>query len=393
MARRGLGHAQVVQVASGQPLGIAEGEQRQDEMRVVHVAPTAFGAGGIFGGGERYPVELARALARHVDCELVTFAGTPGVVREAGGLTVRTLRPVAHLGHPAHPLAVGLPRALASADVIHAHHMRSAPSRMAALVAAARRRPAVVTDHGLAGGTWGGLLPRLFDRFLTVSEHSARELGAPRSRTRVVYGGVDGARYRPDPAVVRRSVLFVGRLTPHKGIDRLIRALPPGASLTIAGSAGHDPAPPERDYPQLLRRLAAGRDVRFLGPVPDDALPALLRSAAVLALPSVHWTCFGRFVPVSELLGLVVLEAMASGTPVVCSRIGGVPEIVADGVTGFLVAPGDVDALRERLATLLADHALAARVGRQAREHALARFTWDACAARCLSAYAEVGAR
>ena len=359
-------------------------------MRVVQVAPTPFGAGGIFGGGERYPLELARALAAHVDSELVTFGPRPGLAREAGGLRLRTLRPVAHLGHPAHPVAVGLPAAVASADVIHTHHMKSAPSRMAAVVALARRRPAVVTDHGLAGGTWGGLLPRLFERFLTVSEHSARELRAPRSRTRVIYGGVDCDRYRPEPREPRRGVLFVGRVTPHKGIDRLIRALPAGASLTVAGSAGHDPAPPERDYPDLLRGLASGRDVHFAGPVADEELPALFRRAAVLALPSVHWTCYGRFVPVSELLGLVVLEAMASGTPVVCSRIGGLPEIVEHGVTGFLVESGDVDELRERLAEVLGDSRLATRLGRNARERALERFTWRACAERCLAAYAEV---
>ena len=312
------------------------------------------------------------------------------MARETGGLRLRTLRPVAHLGHPAHPVAVGLPAAVASADVIHTHHMRSAPSRMAAVVALARRRPAVVTDHGLAGGTWGGLLPRLFERFLTVSEHSARELRAPRSRTRVIYGGVDCDRYRPEPRESRRGVLFVGRVTPHKGIDRLIRALPAGASLTVAGSVGHDPAPPEREYPDLLRGLASGRDVHFAGPVADEELPALFRRAAVLALPSVHWTCYGRFVPVSELLGLVVLEAMASGTPVVCSRIGGLPEIVEHGVTGFLVEPGDVDELRERLAEVLGDSRLATRLGRNARERALERFTWRACAERCLAAYAEV---
>jgi glycosyltransferase involved in cell wall biosynthesis len=248
----------------------------------------------------------------------------------------------------------------------------------------------VVTDHGLGGGTWGGLLPRLFDRFLAVSEHSARELGAPRSRTRVIYGGVDADRHRPDAATPRRGVLFVGRVTPHKGIDRLIRALPTGASLTIAGSAGHDPRPPERDYPALLRRLARDRDVRFLGPVPDPALPALLRGAAVLALPSVHRTCFGRHVAVAELLGLVALEAMASATPVVASRIGGLPEVVEDGVTGFLVEPGDVEALGARLSQLLDDRALAARMGRAGRERVLERFTWQACAQRCLAAYAEL---
>jgi glycosyltransferase involved in cell wall biosynthesis len=358
-------------------------------MRVAHVAPTPFGADGMLGGGERYPLELARALGREVDCELITFGPRPGVARQAGGLRVRTLRPIVHLGHVAHPLAPGLPRALASADIIHTHHMRSAPSRIAALVARVRGVPAVVTDHGLAGGTWGGILPRLFERFLTVSEASARDLAVPPSRTRGIYGGVDCDRYRPDDGVARRGVLFVGRLTPHKGIDRLIRALPPGATLTVAGAGGHDRAAPERDYPILLRRLAVGRDVRFLGAVPDGELPALVRHAAVLALPSVHRTCYGRFVPVSELLGLVLLEAMASGTPVVCSRIGGTPEIV-DSETGRLVEPGDVDELRTCLDELLRDRGLAARLGRNGRERALERFTWDACAERCLSAYGEI---
>jgi glycosyltransferase involved in cell wall biosynthesis len=358
-------------------------------MRVVHVAPTPFGAGGIFGGGERYPLELARALARRVDCRLVTF-GAPATIREPGGLVVRVLRPQATAGHRAHPLAAGLPAALAGADIVHTHHLRSAPSRMAALVARARGRPAVVTDHGLQGGTWAGLLPRLFGRFLTVSEYSARELGAPPSRTRVIYGGVDADRFRPDPAIARRGVLFVGRLTPHKGVDLLIRALPGAATLTVVGTGGHDPDPPERDYPALLRRLARGRAVRFLGAVPEERLPALYRQAAVLALPSVHHTCYGREIAVVELLGLVVLEAMASGTPVVCSRVGGLPEIVEDGVNGFLVEPGNVEALHERLAQVLGDRTVAARMGRNARALALERFTWDACAERCLEAYAEL---
>jgi glycosyltransferase involved in cell wall biosynthesis len=360
-------------------------------MRVIHVAPTAFGADGLFGGGERYPLELARAMARDVECELVTFGPRRGRGREPGGLRVRTLRPLAFLhGHPAHPVAPSLLAALSGADLIHTHHMRSTPSRLAALAARARRQRTAVTDHGLAGGDWAGLLPRLFDRFLLVSAHSARELRAPPRRTRVIYGGADPRRYAPDPAVSRDGALFVGRLTPHKGVDRLIAALPSGGRLSVAGSAGHDPAPPERDYPLLLRRLAAGRDVRFLGPVPDEALPDLYRRAVVLALPSVDRTCYGRDVRVSELLGLVALEAMASGTPVVASRLGGLAEVVRHGVTGFLAEPGNVAELRERLDQLLRDRALAARLGRNARELVLDRFTWRACAERCLAAYAEL---
>ena len=360
-------------------------------MRVVHVAPTPFGDAGLFGGGERYPLALARSMAGQVDCELVTFADRPRVVREPGGLTVRVLRPVVTLfAHAAHPLAPRLPQALSDADIIHTHQLHSTPSRIAALAGRAHGQRVVTTDHGLAGGDWLGVLPRLFDRFLTVSAYSARMLRAPAARTRVIYGGADPHRFTPGPPSGRRGVLFVGRLTPHKGLDRLITALPAGATLTVTGTAGHDRRPPESDYPALLHRLAEGRRVRFTGPVADAELPAAFRRAAVFALPSVERTCYGRHVRISELLGLSVLEAMASGLPVVASRVGGVPEIVLDGETGFLVRPGDIVGLHDRLAQLLGDPAMAADMGRRGRELVLERFTWEHCAARCLAAYQEL---
>jgi glycosyltransferase involved in cell wall biosynthesis len=205
-----------------------------------------------------------------------------------------------------------------------------------------------------------------------------------------VYGGADPARFKPDPDAARRGVLFVGRLTPHKGVDRLIEALPQDAELRIVGSAGHDRRRPERDYPQLLRRLAAQRRVEFLGAVPEGDLSSLYRGAQVLALPSVDVTLYGREVAVSELLGLAGLEAMASGTPVVASRLGGLPEVVEHGVTGFLVEPGDIGELRARIAQILGDRRLAERLGRNARERVLETFTWEACAERCLAAYSEL---
>ncbi len=326
-----------------------------------------------------------------MSCELVTFGPHARRFRDPGGLDITILRPLAHLRrHPAHPVTPAVLTAVRDADVIHTHHMRSAPSRLAALAGKTGSRAVAVTDHGLGGGGWGGLLPRLFDRFLTVSRYSARVLGAPPSRTRVIYGGADARRFRPDPAAVRRGVLFVGRLTPHKGVDRLIRALPDGLPLTIAGTAGHDPRAPEREYPALLARLAAGRDVRFLGRIEETQLPALLREAAVLAVPSVNRTCYGRAVRISELLSLATIEAMSSGTPVVASRIGGLPEVVRDGETGVLVEPGDVDELGETLARVARDTALAQRMGSAGRELVLERFTWSACAERCLRAYEEL---
>jgi glycosyltransferase involved in cell wall biosynthesis len=250
----------------------------------------------------------------------------------------------------------------------------------------------VTTDHGLGGGGWGELL---FERFLTVSQYSADTLGVAAERTRVIHGGADPARFRPNgdgsPGDGSRAgVLYVGRITPHKGLDRLMCALPPGASLTVAGTSGHDPRLPERDYPRLLYRLAGDRPVRFTGPVSEEDLPGLHQRAAVFVLPTVERTCYGRPVAITELLGLSVLEAMASGTPVVASRTGGLPEVVRDGETGFLVTPGDVAELRDRIDRLLRDPRLARRMGRAARDVVLEHFTWDRTAERCLDAYTDL---
>ena len=349
----------------------------------------------MFGGGERYPLELARALAREVDCELVTFGRSARTLREPSGLRVRVLRPWARLhGHPVHPVHPALPALLAGADVVHTHHMRSAPSRVAAVASRLAGRPLAVTDHGLGGGGWCGMLPRLFDRFLVVSRFSATTMGVPPDRTVVVYGGADPARYHPPVrGGEREGVLFVGRLTPHKGIDLLIRAVPPDVPLTVVGTGGHDPRPPESGYPGLLSRLARGRRVRFVTRADDAEVAALYRQAAVVCLPSVSVTCYGRRVAISELLGLAAIESMASGTPVVCSRIGGLAEVVEHGEAGFHTEPGDVAELRERIATVLADRRLARRLGDNARQLALERFSWQACAQRCLAAYPPVGAR
>jgi len=273
---------------------------------------------------------------------------------------------------------------------VHIHHLRSAPGRLAAVAATALRRPLVTTDHGLGGGGWAGLLPALVDRFLVVSQFSARTLGSPPAKTRVIYGGADPHRFHPDPDLPRDGVLYVGRLTPHKGVDRLLRALPPGKRLTIVGTGGHDPDPPERDYPQRLHGLAIGLDAEFAGAVPDAELPELYRRAAVFVLPTVPETCYGRRIAITELLGLSLLEAMASGTPVVASRVGALPEVVRHGETGFLVTPGDVAELHDRIAQLTGDRRLARRLGTAAREDVLDRFTWPKTAERCLAAYAEL---
>ena len=85
MRRCRLRHSQVIEIAPAQAVGIAECDQRKNKKRLVHVAPTLFGPAGIFGGGERYPLELARTLAHQVDCELVSFAREVRTRRDSGG--------------------------------------------------------------------------------------------------------------------------------------------------------------------------------------------------------------------------------------------------------------------------------------------------------------------
>jgi glycosyltransferase involved in cell wall biosynthesis len=110
----------------------------------------------------------------------------------------------------------------------------------------------------------------------------------------------------------------------------------------------------------------------------------------VVVLPSVHHTAYGRRVAISELLGLSLLEAMASATPVICSRVGGLPEVVKEGHTGHVVAPGDARELRTRLVELLSDPGRARAMGANARRHVMENFTWERCAQRCLETYEEL---
>lgn len=157
-------------------------------------------------------------------------------------------------------------------------------------------------------------------------------------RLRVASPGIELERFTPHPTVPRAGVLYVGRLIPDKGVDVLIRAM----ALLRKGRDGHGPS--ERltvigDGPQRAALVTLARDlgldVDWRGAIGRDGVAAAMARAAVVAVPSVY----------REPLGLVALEAMASGAIVVASATGGLAEIVTDGVTGLSVAPGDVDAL------------------------------------------------
>jgi glycosyltransferase involved in cell wall biosynthesis len=176
-------------------------------------------------------------------------------------------------------------------------------------------------------------------------------------------------------------VLFVGRLLPHKGIDDLIRAVEAGWELVIMGR------PYQPEYFALLQGLAADKNVRFVTDASDEDLVRAYQEAAVTVLPSVYRDTYGVHHEIPELLGLVLLESMACGTPAICTDVGGMPEFVEEGVTGFVVPPNSPGALRERIAFLVENPQEAARMGQRGRETVARRFTWRAVAERCLQAY------
>ena len=263
-----------------------------------------------------------------------------------------------------------------------------------------RRRPVVLSvrgsdvhlfSDGLMGRfskwIWGSM-----DLIIAVSEDLAKQLedrGVSRSKIRVIYNGVSD-EFRPqDTNASRRKlelpsspfiVLFVGLLSPVKGVEILLTAMEmmPGEDL-LCVLVGDGP------LRSALERQSGegGSDVRFAGQRPRDEIAHWLNAADVLVLPSF-----------SEGRPNVVLEAMACAKPVVASRVGGVPELVEDGVTGRLVSAGNSAELCEAIRGLMDDRSCLLAMGRAARDRVeTSGWTWEASADATVRLYAELAAK
>jgi starch synthase len=212
-------------------------------------------------------------------------------------------------------------------------------------------------------------------------------------RVRVIRNGIDTVEYAPDPDTsvlakhgidpARPYVIFVGRITRQKGVPVLLRAaaaLDPSAQLVLCAGAADTPALAE-EVSSLVAGLQATRSGVIWIPemLPKPSVIQLLTHALAFVCPSVY-----------EPLGIVNLEAMACSTAVVASRVGGIPEVVEDGVTGLLVLPDDPAALADALNVVLRDPARAAAMGRAGRRRAVDEFSWDAVAVQTAALYAEV---
>ena len=353
--------------------------------RVLHISPRLFGDAGVFGGGERYPLELARAMSSHVPVRLVGFGshcrrsmdGALEIHAERGRMSVA--------GRSYDPINISFLRHILWADVVHFHQFRSTACALGTLLARPIRRRLYVTDHGGGGSN---LLRRLrlgrwIHGHLSQSEFTLSTMRYVGRRHEIIYAGVDSDQYRPRAEKIPGQVVYLGRLLPHKGVEHLIDAISAWGNLKVVGRV-HD-----WEYFEYLRVRAAGRPVEFVNNASDNDVVDLLSSAQVLVLPSVYEDFRGRYQRLPELVGLVLLEAMSCGTPVICTRTGGMPEIVREGMTGFIVEPSSSRAIAAVLAKLRDDPSIASSMGLAAREEVLNRFTWDAIARQCLTEYAR----
>lgn len=282
-------------------------------------------------------------------------------------------------------------------DVLHVHW----PFPLALWGWAAQRAhptPLVTTFYGAELRLVRGSLPffkpllawaaRRADQVVAISSYTAaqvREVAKVPVSVIPYTTSLTKPTVRSRPAGAPFTVLFVGRLVERKGVVHLVDAmslppLAPDARLVVVGEG------PERGAIEAQIR-ALGLDGRVIvrGQVSDAALQEAYVSVDALALPAI-FDHRGD----TEGLGVVLLEAMNHGVPVVGSRIGGIPDIVEDEVSGLLVPPGDAPALARALARVRDDPALARRLAEAGRRALVERFSWDAIVARWEAVYAAV---
>jgi glycosyltransferase involved in cell wall biosynthesis len=366
------------------------------------------------GGVETHVQRVAQGLAaRGHDVHVATSTlrsefpfehlGLAGEERD-GPVRVHRFR-AATLGGDLHwPYLRGLDRWLLRAargfDVVHAHSYGFHHTVAALAAAKLACKPFVLTPHfhphwSMECGPRRRWLRRAFDlaakrtllgapdAVVCVSRAEAALLRAPRpERLHLVPNGVEpapfaraaGAPMRARLGLEGPAALFVGRLASNKGLFTLLeawQAMPRDATLLIAGDGHLAPRLAVR-----ARELGLQGRVRLLGALSDEDLRASYAAADVFVLPSEY-----------EAFGIVLLEAMAAGKPVVATRTGGMVEVVEEGRTGLLVPVGDTAALAEAMQGLLQDLPRARAMGEAGRGRVQEAFTWDAVTRRVEGLY------
>ncbi|HXW13692.1 MAG TPA: glycosyltransferase family 4 protein [Terriglobia bacterium] len=283
-------------------------------------------------------------------------------------------------------------------DVVHTHGYKA--DLYGYLAARREGRPVVATCHNwLAGGTklafynfLDRIVLRRFDALGAVSDVIAEKLvsfGVQRERIRVIANGIDirafasASAATPDPtrAPGEHILGIIGRLDLQKGFEYLLRAVAnlrssfPGLSLLIVGEG-----PDRGKIEELVSHHGLTGHVMMTGRQTD--MPKIYNSFDIFVLPSLN-----------EGLPMTLLEAMAAGKAIIATRVGAVPQVVTDGVTGLLVEPGDVTSLKGAISQLLYDPDRCRQLGRNAQAHVMEHYSAAAMAQKYHEMYAQVLAR
>jgi len=344
-----------------------------------------------FGGLEVFSANLVRALRkRGHDCEVITNRNEAGPSYSFGDVAVHPFSFQDVIEHGGLKAVAGQCAQCNrivdrfQPDVIHLHGISRSVFQFTRQQKRARR-PAVITLHdNLAARekrTMAAWALENTERVIAVSDyiyHEAlgREPGLA-GRLRTILNALPEPETCAAPLPSRPRILAAGRLATQKGFDLAINAFArvaaefPDATLTLAGDGEN-----RGDLEDLATASSFGARIRFTGWLEPEKMPELFNEHSLILVPS-RW---------QEPFGLVALEAAQFGRPVIASRMGGLPEIVIDGVTGKLFENEDIPALADTLRSLLADPALAARMGREARARASASFPFN----RLVDQYEEV---
>lgn len=359
-------------------------------------------------GPERQILQLAQHLPKlGIEIEIVLFRRW-GLDAEPHPLTIQARAAGCRVFEiPARPqdmpAALRLLRdRLTECDLIHSHEFKS--DLLAWLAARSARRPWIATDHHLATeDAWGLRLFGLADRAalpharaVIVPSHSqANRLAryVARQKIHVVYHGIDAAAFVASAATERARVRSqyglsetqpvvsaFGRLEAVKGhadllqAARIMLAARPDLRFWIVGEGSLAASLQEQ-----ARQLGIDSAVRFFGYQRDVA--SLMAASDVVLLPSRY-----------ESFGIVLIEAMSHGKPIVASSAGSIPEVVRDGVHGYLVPPHNIEALSRRVLQLAANPLQAERLGQAGRQHVLQAFTVEQMVGRVAGIYHQVSA-
>lgn len=377
-----------------------------------HLRGTPVENGYYIGGVERHAHILAHELAKRGHDVTVLAAISPEYNRlsEVENITVIRTPKCLSIYNSYLPISLLWHFDSSQYDIIHAHTPVPAIADIVALKNITTHTPFVLTYHNdiTKSGKFGGIISSLYnmsfgkfliqnsDRVIATTQSyadSSKLLKHSPSQVRVVPNGVDCNHFKPglDSTLVKKKyginpsdklIVFVGRLDRYKGCEYLVKALPSitrdigRVHLLLVGSG-----PRSSSLKQIATMLHIDDKITLPGYVKDEELPYIYASADVFVLPSISSY---------EGFGIVQLEALSSGKPVVTTTLPGVRDVDPNGVATLHVPPGDVTGLNQAITAILSDDILAQQMGQRGRELVLERYSWPKVVDLIEATYCEI---